>query len=152
MRKVYFDKDYIYVAKFDKIHLSDILKIDERKIEFNDNGETRNIYFFFSSRRRHTRLTCDWSSDVCSSDLHADDHGKHDDLDQVGGAQLDVEGEVLLKGIQPERLDPNQKPGRDQPAEQARDDPLDQEGQLNVEVRGRSEERRVGKECRTRMS
>src|SRR5690242_21811682 len=26
-------------------------------------------WFFFSSRRRHTRLTCDWSSDVCSSDL-----------------------------------------------------------------------------------
>src|SRR5690242_12470874 len=29
------------------------------------------INFFFSSRRRHTRLTCDWSSDVCSSDLTA---------------------------------------------------------------------------------
>src|SRR5690242_15815929 len=28
-------------------------------------------WFFFSSRRRHTRLTCDWSSDVCSSDLQA---------------------------------------------------------------------------------
>src|SRR5690242_8181966 len=27
------------------------------------------LLFFFSSRRRHTRLTCDWSSDVCSSDL-----------------------------------------------------------------------------------
>src|SRR5438477_3474045 len=27
------------------------------------------VRFFFSSRRRHTRLTCDWSSDVCSSDL-----------------------------------------------------------------------------------
>src|SRR6266480_81394 len=27
------------------------------------------LFFFFSSRRRHTRLTCDWSSDVCSSDL-----------------------------------------------------------------------------------
>src|SRR5690242_21896454 len=27
------------------------------------------MLFFFSSRRRHTRLTCDWSSDVCSSDL-----------------------------------------------------------------------------------
>src|SRR5207237_4715093 len=27
--------------------------------------------FFFSSRRRHTRFKCDWSSDVCSSDLHA---------------------------------------------------------------------------------
>src|SRR5256886_17479832 len=25
---------------------------------------------FFSSRRRHTRFDCDWSSDVCSSDLH----------------------------------------------------------------------------------
>src|SRR5438477_388194 len=29
----------------------------------------RLFVFFFSSRRRHTRLTCDWSSDVCSSDL-----------------------------------------------------------------------------------
>src|SRR5260370_23032005 len=28
-------------------------------------------YFFFSSRRRHTRFKCDWSSDVCSSDLDA---------------------------------------------------------------------------------
>src|SRR6267142_5257308 len=31
------------------------------------------FFFFFSSRRRHTRLTCDWSSDVCSSDLATDD-------------------------------------------------------------------------------
>src|SRR5260370_15789372 len=31
-------------------------------------------YFFFSSRRRHTRFKCDWSSDVCSSDL-AQAHG-----------------------------------------------------------------------------
>src|SRR5690606_39929539 len=28
-------------------------------------------YFFFSSRRRHTRFSRDWSSDVCSSDLGA---------------------------------------------------------------------------------
>src|SRR2546430_12730568 len=27
-------------------------------------------FFFFSSRRRHTRFDCDWSSDVCSSDLY----------------------------------------------------------------------------------
>src|SRR5260370_32404652 len=27
------------------------------------------MFFFFSSRRRHTRFKCDWSSDVCSSDL-----------------------------------------------------------------------------------
>src|SRR4051812_49558929 len=32
------------------------------------------FFFFFSSRRRHTRLTCDWSSDVCSSDLAASSH------------------------------------------------------------------------------
>src|SRR5260370_40061278 len=29
------------------------------------------LLFFFSSRRRHTRFKCDWSSDVCSSDLTA---------------------------------------------------------------------------------
>src|SRR2546427_5314567 len=30
------------------------------------------FFFFFSSRRRHTRFDCDWSSDVCSSDLEAE--------------------------------------------------------------------------------
>src|SRR5256885_10157437 len=46
------------------------------------NGATRlnilyrHIVFFFSSRRRHTRLQGDWSSDVCSSDLDA--QGAHD--------------------------------------------------------------------------
>src|SRR5690606_39881638 len=29
-------------------------------------------FFFFSSRRRHTRFSRDWSSDVCSSDLHSE--------------------------------------------------------------------------------
>src|SRR5256886_12073637 len=29
----------------------------------------KSYFFFFSSRRRHTRFDCDWSSDVCSSDL-----------------------------------------------------------------------------------
>src|SRR2546429_6450258 len=32
-------------------------------------AELRVLYFFFSSRRRHTRCSRDWSSDVCSSDL-----------------------------------------------------------------------------------
>src|SRR6266571_7706188 len=42
------------------------------------------MLFFFSSRRRHTRLTCDWSSDVCSSDLQPtvtidlEGHGRED--------------------------------------------------------------------------
>src|SRR2546426_7950746 len=30
------------------------------------------LFFFFSSRRRHTRLQGDWSSDVCSSDLRGE--------------------------------------------------------------------------------
>src|SRR5689334_24931893 len=34
------------------------------------------FFFFFSSRRRHTRWNCDWSSDVCSSDLAACAAGK----------------------------------------------------------------------------
>src|SRR5256885_5188105 len=35
------------------------------------------LFFFFSSRRRHTRLQGDWSSDVCSSDLVEPRHGLH---------------------------------------------------------------------------
>src|SRR2546427_3834438 len=42
------------------------------------------ICFFFSSRRRHTRFDCDWSSDVCSSDLR--DLGRH----TVGGRRRQI--------------------------------------------------------------
>src|SRR3954462_396176 len=41
------------------------------------------MLFFFSSRRRHTRLSCDWSSDVCSSDRseeHTSELQSHDKL------------------------------------------------------------------------
>src|SRR5699024_2226527 len=43
----------------------------------NESGERveRELFFFFSSRRRHTRSKRDWSSDVCSSDL--DDRDVH---------------------------------------------------------------------------
>src|SRR2546430_4940898 len=34
------------------------------------------VVFFFSSRRRHTRFDCDWSSDVCSSDLFGSPGGR----------------------------------------------------------------------------
>src|SRR5260221_9848600 len=37
------------------------------------------FFFFFSSRRRHTRSLCDWSSDVCSSDLDRDQGGRGGD-------------------------------------------------------------------------
>src|SRR5712692_11007777 len=40
------------------------------------------FFFFFSSRRRHTRWNCDWSSDVCSSDL----------ADGAAGLQVDEGG------------------------------------------------------------
>src|SRR5438309_5146836 len=36
---------------------------------FKEAGRSIVFIFFFSSRRRHTRWNCDWSSDVCSSDL-----------------------------------------------------------------------------------
>src|SRR5260370_29280953 len=35
-----------------------------------NSSSLNDVFFFFSSRRRHTRFKCDWSSDVCSSDLH----------------------------------------------------------------------------------
>src|SRR5690242_21780711 len=44
-----------------------------------------SMFFFFSSRRRHTRLTCDWSSDVCSSDLRIDLLLSHLHLDHIVG-------------------------------------------------------------------
>src|SRR6266498_6131527 len=39
-------------------------------IRFVRGSRNVSAYFFFSSRRRHTRCGRDWSSDVCSSDLH----------------------------------------------------------------------------------
>src|SRR2546430_11886580 len=55
-------------------------------------GEHRRLaacvcVFFFSSRRRHTRFDCDWSSDVCSSDL------------QREGLRIrsDIEGEYVVR-------------------------------------------------------
>src|SRR2546427_5911710 len=41
------------------------------------------VFFFFSSRRRHTRFDCDWSSDVCSSDLTSEPHH----LEEIGGGE-----------------------------------------------------------------
>src|SRR2546430_7167259 len=46
-------------------------------------------FFFFSSRRRHTRFDCDWSSDVCSSDLRKYFHWAE--------RERGVTGENLLK-------------------------------------------------------
>src|SRR5260221_9250062 len=40
----------------------------EEVLGLTDLAVLRKETFFFSSRRRHTRSLCDWSSDVCSSD------------------------------------------------------------------------------------
>src|SRR5436190_12625701 len=46
------------------------------------------VCFFFSSRRRHTRSLCDWSSDVCSSDLFAEIAPETSPLERVMGRDL----------------------------------------------------------------
>src|SRR5207302_3557639 len=88
------------------------------------------IFFFFSSRRRHTRFSRDWSSDVCSSDLAvAPDHwteGPHyPELPQLLAAGFAPDAVLLTPGD----------------ARQAAS---------WLESLRRSEERRVGKECRWR--
>src|SRR5687768_1878814 len=63
----------------------------------NLSTTTCRVFFFFSSRRRHTRCSRDWSSDVCSSDLHPDFQGLEFDLSAeravvvgAGNVALDV--------------------------------------------------------------
>src|SRR5690625_6183598 len=73
-----------------------------------------SIIFFFSSRRRHTRWPRDWSSDVCSSDLAAENaHRVHPDLPLAASLSEALDGShvtVLLteweefQAAQPEAL------------------------------------------------
>src|SRR5690606_40093121 len=90
-------------------------------------------HFFFSSRRRHTRFSRDWSSDVCSSDL--DLH--YVDDSQPGISRRRLRGKFVYFNPQGERI-------RD-PVEVRRIDQL-----AIPPAYQRSEERRVGKEGRTR--
>src|SRR5688572_33092997 len=84
--------------------------------------------FYFSSRRRHTRFDCDWSSDVCSSDLTPYEYlGKDKRLEARFTA-------VTARKVRPTEV---LVPAHNAPVA---------EGML------RSEERRVGKECRSRWS
>src|SRR5207249_6985298 len=71
--------------------------------------------FFFSSRRRHTRSKRDWSSDVCSSDLHLQNlaDGVPPLLEQLRVLQSSIPAKVaLLKELRP-KLEP--PPGKDYP-------------------------------------
>src|SRR6266511_1431297 len=75
----------------------------------------RVIFFFFSSRRRHTRFSRDWSSDVCSSDLVAvEGEGQRAaDAFVVEGLALVIDrherdavpGALLHRDLRAERLD-----------------------------------------------
>src|SRR3712207_8051238 len=93
--------------------------------------------FFFSSRRRHTRYWRDWSSDVCSSDLIPARNAMlspHKAKWLYGAVAL--VGSMTLAIIKVARCEPHVEAdlGRETP-------PVT-----------RSEERRVGKECRSRWS
>src|SRR2546430_11403075 len=91
-------------------------------------------FFFFSSRRRHTRFDCDWSSDVCSSDLRLrerDGAPAADALRDCGftGGTRGVDARPRCAELRPDHA------------------------YIRRKARGpRSEERRVGKECRSRWS
>src|SRR5690606_39333468 len=50
----------------------------------------RFSFFFFSSRRRHTRFSRDWSSDVCSSDLQAPNLSKRGDATFRSGGVREI--------------------------------------------------------------
>src|SRR2546426_8422376 len=86
-------------------------------------------FFFFSSRRRHTRLQGDWSSDVCSSDLDFyAGFEKRDSVFKIVLRHADASEEENNVGI------------------------FGGEFVRSDEKLQRSEERRVGKECRSRWS
>src|SRR2546430_2961887 len=94
-----------------------------------------SFFFFFSSRRRHTRFDCDWSSDVCSSDLPCTRSWR--EPEDLGGGDRGVELDVAarpspLVGVAAQQLTHAVR-------------------RLRREAQ-RSEERRVGKECRSRWS
>src|SRR5256886_10789031 len=93
------------------------------------------FFFFFSSRRRHTRFDCDWSSDVCSSDLAQD--------------VAEPRGELALRRPRAELLAHRLERLVGQPRGGAQATELE----LGLAPpQPRSEERRVGKECRSRGS
>src|SRR5260370_24737711 len=97
------------------------------------------IYFFFSSRRRHTRFKCDWSSDVCSSDLLERFTNRRWKqplmLIPFFKHRIGLPLQLLLPVLRPH----------------AGGNLLSESGDSNPKLL-RSEERRVGKECRSRWS
>src|SRR5204862_3635270 len=99
---------------------------------------SRASFFFFSSRRRHTRSLRDWSSDVCSSDLYSV---------RIHPCGIE-EGKMVVFLTGRRKVIPTN-------AEIRREFCSHFPGVVEVERPGilaRSEERRVGKECRAGRS
>src|SRR3712207_6868844 len=94
------------------------------------------LIFFFSSRRRHTRYWRDWSSDVCSSDL-----SRHREA-LIADAQAQQAEILAAAQAEQERLISETEVYRGA---------VDRADELGAQT-ARSEERRVGKECRSRWS
>src|SRR5437868_13318518 len=92
--------------------------------------------FFFSSRRRHTRSKRDWSSDVCSSDLGIVSADGRACSEQI----INQCERWRIAHVVSLRLE-SQSPQGDMQA-----------AQIVAERLSRSEERRVGKECRSRWA
>src|SRR5256886_7931222 len=94
------------------------------------------VLFFFSSRRRHTRFDCDWSSDVCSSDLERPRRFGIPGGSTRGATHMFLYDTTLRDGTQREGLSLS----------------VDDKLKIAHRLDERSEERRVGKECRSRWS
>src|SRR5207245_7317699 len=94
---------------------------------------------FFSSRRRHTRCYRDWSSDVCSSDLNA----------RIGSGVLPMNRRPV-EGSWPFRVSFQvvENRGPPHPSPLPKGEGIPPRRCPFPFVHGRSEERRVGKECR----
>src|SRR2546430_9232775 len=93
------------------------------------------FFFFFSSRRRHTRFDCDWSSDVCSSDLGGGRNRLAKSLHRHARRRRDVIVAMRRWGVQLFFVIL-----------------VGAAHHLPVSLSFRSEERRVGKECRSRWA
>src|SRR5439155_9409039 len=95
-----------------------------------------DFFFFFSSRRRHTRWPRDWSSDVCSSDLIGDPSGRSAERPILDPEEIDRMAARFFESAYT-ILDPKRTEVRFN-------------GEWLKDLDFRSEERRVGKECRCR--